>query len=213
MTAEIAGRLKSWIGTRGGMHDEALFVVESQTDQAVMLTVRNGDVERISVLFHRHHRMLFNFFLRLTGNRSLSEDLVQEVFLRMLKYRQTFQAGSNFTAWMYQVARNAHIDHVRKWKLEVAPDEEPAWDDVAATAPDQHESLEHNQEIGLLRRALARLPVEKREVLVLSRFQNLKYEEIAQIMNCEIGTIKVRVFRAIRELSEIFYELSGERAS
>ena len=73
------------------MHDEALFVVESQTDQAVMLTVRNGDVERISVLFHRHHRMLFNFFLRLTGNRSLSEDLVQEVFLRMLKYRQTFQ--------------------------------------------------------------------------------------------------------------------------
>ena len=195
------------------MHDEALFVVESQTDQAVMLTVRNGDVERISVLFHRHHRMLFNFFLRLTGNRSLSEDLVQEVFLRMLKYRQTFQAGSNFTAWMYQVARNAHIDHVRKWKLEVAPDEEPAWDDVAATAPDQHESLEHNQEIGLLRRALARLPVEKREVLVLSRFQNLKYEEIAQIMNCEIGTIKVRVFRAIRELSEIFYELSGERAS
>jgi len=65
--------------------------VEAQADQLVMLAVRDGDVERISVLFDRHHRMLFNFFLRLTTNRGLSEDLVQEVFFRMLKYRHTFQ--------------------------------------------------------------------------------------------------------------------------
>ena len=106
--------------------------METQADHLVMLAVREGDVERIGVLFDRHHRMLFNFFLRLTANRGLSEDLVQEVFFRMLKYRHTYQAGTNFTAWMYQVARNAHLDQARKHRLEIVPDEEPAWEDVAS---------------------------------------------------------------------------------
>jgi RNA polymerase sigma-70 factor (ECF subfamily) len=73
--------------------------------------------------------------------------------------------------------------------------------------------MEQTQQIGLLRRALAKLPLEKREVLVLSRFQNLKYGEIAEILDCEIGAVKVRVYRATRELSQIFYQLSGEKAS
>jgi RNA polymerase sigma-70 factor (ECF subfamily) len=187
--------------------------VEAQADHLLMIAVRDGDVERIGVLFDRHHRMLFNFFLRLTANRGLSEDLVQEVFFRMLKYRHTFQAGTNFTAWMYQIARNAQIDQARKHRLEIVPDEESSWEDVASEDRDPHERLAHTQEIGLLRRALGRLPVEKREVLVLSRFQNLKYGEIAQILDCEVGAVKVRVFRAIRELSQIFSELAGEKAS
>jgi RNA polymerase sigma factor (sigma-70 family) len=187
--------------------------VEGQADQAVMLAVREGDVERIGILFDRYHRMLFNFFLRLTANRGLSEDLVQDVFFRMLKYRQTFQAGTNFTAWMYQIARNAHLDQTRKRRLEIVPDEESTWNDVASSDADPHEQLEQAQEIRLLRRALERLPLEKREVLVLSRFQNLKYSEIAEILDCEIGAVKVRVFRAVRELGQIFFELSGEKAS
>ncbi|MBZ5592689.1 MAG: RNA polymerase sigma factor [Acidobacteriia bacterium] len=187
--------------------------MEAQADHLVMLAVRDGDVERIGVLFDRHHRMLFNFFLRLTANRALSEDLVQEVFFRMLKYRQTFQPATNYTAWMYQVARNAHLDQTRKHRLEIVPDDDAAWRDAASADLDPLEQLEQTQDIGLLRRALAKLPLEKREVLVLSRFQNLKYGEIAEILNCEIGAVKVRVYRAIRELSQIFYELSGEKAS
>ena len=101
--------------------------MEGQADQLVMLAVRDGDVERIGVLFDRHHRMLFNFFLRLTANRGLSEDLVQEVFFRMLKYRHTFQAGTNFTAWMYQIARNAQIDQ--------AQEERPVAREEAARGP------------------------------------------------------------------------------
>ena len=65
----------------------------------------------------------------------------------------------------------------------------------------------------LLRRALAALPVEKREVLVLSRFQNLRYQQIADILACDVGTVKVRVYRAIKALSQIFFELAGEKAS
>lgn len=187
--------------------------MEAQADHLVMLAVRDGDVERIGVLFDRHHRMLFNFFLRLTANRGLSEDLVQDVFFRMLKYRQTFQEGTNFTSWMYQIARNAHIDQARKQRLKIVPVDESAWDSVAGTDADPQERLEQAQEVRLLRRALARLPVDKREVLVLSRFQNLKYSEIAEVLGCEEGAVKVRVFRAVRELGQIFFELSGEKAS
>lgn len=186
--------------------------MEAQADHLVMLAVRDGDVERIGVLFDRHHRMLFNFFLRLTANRGLSEDLVQDVFFRMLKYRQTFQTGTSFTSWMYQIARNAHVDQARKRRLEIVPDDE-SWDKVASMEADPQQRLEQAQEIRLLRRALDRLPIEKREVLVLSRFQNLKYSEIAEILGCEVGAVKVRVFRAIRELGEIFGELTGEKAS
>lgn len=178
-------------------------------DNLLMLTVRNGDVAKMAALFERHHRMLFNFFLRLTGNRAASEDLVQDVFFRMLKYRHTYQPDNDFLPWMYRIARNAHVDYTRKPRLELISGSH----DEASAEPGPHEQLERNEETELLRRALARLPVEKREVLVLSRFQNLKYGEIAEIMNCEPGTVKVRVYRAMRDLGEIYFELSGERAS
>ena len=70
-----------------------------------------------------------------------------------------------------------------------------------------------NQEAAMLRRALAALPREKREVLIMSRYMDLKYEEIATALNCEVGAVKVRVYRALRELSDRFFALSGERAS
>jgi RNA polymerase sigma factor (sigma-70 family) len=185
--------------------------VDSTADNLLMLKVRDGDVGKFSFLFERHHRALFNFFLRLTGNRDLSEDLVQEVFFRMLKYRHTFRADSQFSAWMYQVARNAHVDHFRKHKQEtvLSEDEEDAsTSDLTSPELTPEERLRKRQEACLVQQALARLPVDKREVLVLSRYQGLRYEEIANILGCEVGTVKGRVFRAIRDLSEIFFQLS-----
>jgi RNA polymerase sigma-70 factor (ECF subfamily) len=73
--------------------------------------------------------------------------------------------------------------------------------------------MSRRQDLGLLRRAMATLPVEKRELLVLSRFQNLKHEQIAEILACDVGTVKVRVYRAVKALSQIFFELAGEKAS
>lgn len=189
--------------------------VKLAADNVLMTAVRDGDVPQMGVLFERHHRMLFNFFLRMTGSRNLSEDLVQDVFFRMLKYRHTYETQNNFMAWMYQIARNAHLDQARKRRLEVVTDtsvEERA-EQMPARDPGPHQELEQKEGVDLLRRALARLPVEKREILILSRFQNLKYDEIGAILGCEVGAVKIRVYRAVRELSEIFFELSGEKAS
>ena len=183
-------------------------------DNAVMAQVRDGDVGRLAILFERHHRPLFHYFVRLNGNRDLSEDLVQDVFVRMLRYRQTYKEGYPFTAWMYQIARNAQIDQAQKRKGEVVPIEDAGkrMEDAASQAPGAEERIVRGQNVALLKRALALLPVEKREVLVMSRYQNLKYEEIAGILGCELATVKVRVYRAVRALGEIFNELSGEGA-
>jgi len=185
--------------------------VNSIADNQAMKEVSEGKVEKLAILFERHHVPLYNFFLRLTGNRNISEDLVQEVFLRILKYRQTYQGQSKFTVWMYQVARNAHIDHLRKKKEQVPLDEQ--WDEATSSDLSPEEKVEISQEIGLLHKALAKLPLKKREILILSRFQNLKYTEIAELFGWQTGTVKANIHRATKELSKIYFELSGGMVS
>ena len=185
--------------------------VNSLTDNQVMAQVRDGEVEKLGVLFERHHQALFNFFVRLTRRREFSEDLVQEVFFRMLKYRHTFQQENPFRSWMFQVARNAHFDALRKRQRETRPEGSVSVEEAISPElpPDQHAGQQ--QELGLLQEALARLPVDKRELLMLSRLQNMKHGEIAEILGCDAGAVKVRVHRALKELRDIFGKLSGDK--
>ena len=180
-------------------------------DEQVMLDVRSGELGKLGLLFDRHHRALFRYFLHLTSNRAVSEDLVQEVFFRILKYRHTYQPGTRFCAWLFQVGRNVHMDHAVRHKPEVAMPER-GWDVRSPDLPPDRQA-QSRQEAALLRRALAAMPPEKREVIVMSRFLDLKYDEIASVLKCETGAVKVRVYRALRELNDRFFALCGERAS
>ena len=172
-----------------------------------MLRVREGDVGMLAELFERHHRQVYNYLYRLTGSCQQAEDLVQDVFFRILKYRDTYRPRTSFVAWMYQVARNAHIDSRRKHRIETAWNED-APEPLSHERPSD-EQLRREQEVRLVRRALAALPPDKREVLLLSRYQNLKYEQIGQILGCEVNTVKQRVFRAVKALSDKYEELAG----
>ena len=172
-------------------------------DEDLMLEVRNGAGETLGVLFDRYHTPLYNFYSKLTGDRTLSEDLVQEVFLRILKYRQSYQPGTPFRAWIYQIARNARIDHYRKTPKHITFEPEMA----PAVMP--KDSAQHSEEAELLHRALMQMPEEKREILILSRFQELKYDEIARLLDCELGTVKTRIHRAIQELRQTFRQLES----
>jgi RNA polymerase sigma factor (sigma-70 family) len=176
----------------------------SLPDEELMLAVRNGVGEQLGVLFDRYHAPLFNFYCRLTGDRTLSEDLVQDVFFRILKYRHTYKPGTQFRAWMYQIARNARMDSFRKSKPEVEFQPEMVKGERPA------DTVQQAQEAELLHRALMQLPEEKREVLILSRFQELKYDEIAKLMGIEEGTVKVRVHRALQELRGVFRKLEQQ---
>ena len=180
-------------------------------DELTMCEVRDGAVGKLELLFDRHYPGILRYFQYLTSNRTLSEDLAQDVFFRVLKYRHTYQPAGNFRAWLYQIARRVYADQLNKRKPEVAMPEEAREISGAGLPPDRE--FQKKQETLMLRRALAAMPGDKREVLIMSRFLELKYEEIAAVLKCEVGTVKVRVYRAMRDLSDRFFALSGERAS
>lgn len=173
-----------------------------------MKLVQAGHTAQLALLFERHHLALFRYLLGLTSDRALSEDLVQEVFFRVLKYARSYDTSLAFPVWLFGMGRNAYFDLHRKRRREVL---QAPFNDVKSDAPMPEELMTRKQDVEFLQEALLRLPEDKREVLLLSRFQNLRYEDIARILDCEVGAVKVRVYRALKELRQKFCELRGER--
>lgn len=182
------------------------------TDHELMTAVARGNLAGMSEIYDHRHRSLFRFFFRLTGRQATSEDLVHEVFLRMIRYRHTYQSGDGFEAWMYRIARNAFADQTKKHRLET-PAEDGLFDVVESGRPNAFDVLAKQQDLALLHRAMRELPEDKRELIVLSRFQGLTYEQIGEIVGAEQGTVKVRMFRAMKEMGRIFLDLQKEKAS
>jgi RNA polymerase sigma-70 factor (ECF subfamily) len=181
------------------------------SDNELMLEVKAGQLDKLGILFERYAKSLFGFFYRMTSDKEISQDMVQNVFFRMLKYRHTFTASGSFATWMYHLARNVSADHFKKNKKIGFAKSLDVWANKLSDTQTGEQDFEKQQEIELLQQALDRLPAEKREVLVLSRYQELKYEEIAKVLNCTEGNVKVRVHRAFQELKSIFLKLTQEK--
>ena len=184
------------------------------SDNALMSAVTAGTVSKLAILFERHHRALYRYFISMTRDPQTSEDLVQDVFFRILRYRATYDPRRSFTAWMYQIAKNANVDRIRQKRGEVIEIDELTMGnrEPASSDPDPEASAVRAQDLKRVRQAMELLPPEKREILVFCRFQGMKYEEIAEVLGCGVGTVKVRVYRAMRALAEIYSTLAGEKA-
>lgn len=173
------------------------------TDDELMGRVRDGEPGVLAEVFERHHARLYAFLSRLTGSRLAAEDLVQEVFVRMLAYRASYRSGGSFAVWMYRIARNVHKDHRSRV-------DEFFIDDIVEPASDEPSPLDHAarmQESALLAEALAQLSDEQREVLILVRFEGLRFAEIGELLGCSEGAAKVRAHRALARLREIYFAL------
>jgi RNA polymerase sigma-70 factor (ECF subfamily) len=173
-----------------------------------MRQVRSGRTAALATLFERHHARLYRYCLRMTGNRSSAEDLVQDVFMKMLKYKATFKDDSDFVPWMFGIGRNSCLAHLRR----AASDRTAGTDVESAAQPEEaHDDAQRDGQDELVRRALLKLPADRREVLVLSRYEYKSYDEIAKTLECSVGAVKVRVHRAMKQLREIYLDLSGEK--
>lgn len=214
---DFGGRFLGNTRTEAGYEEEERVTVggsepvETLSDGEIMALVRDGDVGRLGTLFERHHARLYNYCLRLTGDAEASRDLVQEVFFRMLKYRRSYRDDGAFLPWFYRLARNTCFDHFRSSGREVAAEVESF--DRAAPGPAPSEEAERREEVRLLSRALGRLPVEKRDLLVMARFGSLGYREIAEVLGTTVGAVRVRVHRALKELRQVYRTLEREAAS
>lgn len=187
--------------------------VEALNDHELMIAVRAGEIRQLGELFERYHRRLYGFFVRLTNQPSVSEDLVQIVFYRILKYRHTYRDEGKFTAWIYHVARKVAADHFRKHAATPVPTDPADLLEQPDPTPLPSEQASATEDVVLLRTALARLPLEQREVLVLSRLQHLEHKEIARLLDCTVGAVKVRAHRALQELRQVYFKIRRENAA
>ena len=169
-----------------------------------MMQVKNGDLDKLGLLFERYNRILFAFFYRLGNDREVCEDLIQNVFMRIVKYKKNFKGEGQFKHWMFHIARNIHADHFRannklgnKESLENYGERFSDYSELQAM-----EESDYN--VALLKKCISMMDEEKKELIMLSKLEGMRYKDIGEIINCSEGTVKVKVFRALKELKEIF---------
>jgi len=171
--------------------------LEKLTDEELMNSIAEGNLNNMRYLFERHHKYVFNFLLKMCGDKVLSEDLTQEVFYKIIKHRTTYNNGK-FTSWMFTIARNSLASHFRKNNEKHDDLEKVAFN--LASEDDTHNDYSH------LHKALEKLSFSDRELIVLNRFHEIKYEELSQIVQSTPGAVKVKVSRAIKKLRNIYFQ-------
>ena len=163
-----------------------------------MLALRDGELTAFDTLFRRHYESVRALCARITANPGAGDDLAQETFLRVLRHRATFRGDARFTTWIYRIARNLSLEHLaraardqriaERWKVE-AP---------LSLGPDGSDELD------ALASALQALPPDQREVLVLCRYHDLPFAEVAEILGCTPGAARVRAHRALVALRKAY---------
>jgi RNA polymerase sigma-70 factor, ECF subfamily len=184
--------------------------MQAVTDEQLIRWVADGDSSCLGTLFERHHRALYQFCLQLTRSPPLSEDVVQEVFLKLLKKASSYRGEGSFKAWMFNIARNVTFDHLRKAELRTTAENES--DEVHEGLVD-HRTTEQvaagKQSLHLMGQALAALPASAREVIWLGRFVFEDYEDLALALGCTVSAARVRMHRAMQQLQSMFTRLNG----
>jgi RNA polymerase sigma-70 factor (ECF subfamily) len=175
----------------------------ADADHAYVQATLRGDLHAFEALVERHRDVVVRVAARIAG-REEAEDVSQDAFLRAFHRLGRFRADASFRAWLLQITHNAAVDHIARRRPEpVEAPEEVAEGPEHAVARLPAERLESRERVARLERKLRGLSPEARVVLVLRDIEGLSYEEIADITQSPLGTVKVRLFRARRDLIEM----------
>ena len=177
-------------------------------DEELILDYQNGDSAALGVLFERYKMPVFNFSLRILGNRADAEDVTSEVMVILFSKKEAYVnlPGAKFSTWLYTVARNACISQIRKRKRTVSlwfnkndSEEYQEWD-VADEGDLADEQAAQREMAHKVRHAISGLPLNQKEALVLREYQKLSYQEISVILDVSVDNVKVLIFRARENL-------------
>ncbi len=172
------------------------------SDADLLLETAKGDDCAFAELITRYQNALFGFFIRSGAQSDLAEDLVQETFIKIYRYAEKYRETAKFTTFLFKVARNCWIDNIRKkrnqgdWVLL----EEDAY--FAPVEFNPTENMEKSELDGAVSTLINQLPQKQRDTLILSEELDLKYNEIAEILQIPVGTVKSRIFNAINTIRE-----------
>lgn len=184
-------------------------------DKRLIAECLQGDTASFGVLVRRYQERLYHSVYRLVENAEDAQDVVQEAFLNAYQSLEGFKGDSQFFTWLYRIAVNTAISHKRKHRamarMETQKNGEPALEppDLSAASRPEH-ALEQAEQQMRVRQALARLSPEHRAVLIMKDMEGQKYEEMAEILQVPIGTIRSRLHRARLELRELLEKSEQE---
>lgn len=165
--------------------------------------VSYGDIAQSAVLFEKYNVSMYNYFRKMNHSKSISEDLAQEVFVRMIKYRSSYDSQYKFKPWLYRIASNVRMDHYRNQKIKFDGGEIPEIGTSEENIVDKQ--IEDSRR---LHTAINSLKEEQREILILSKLQKMKYTEIAIMKNTTESNVKTIVHRSIHKLRKYYQENS-----
>jgi len=163
-----------------------------------MEKVKSGNIDYMTEIFNRYNNQILNYFFQLSRNLEDSQDLTQTVFLRLLKYRTSFNQSQSFKSWIYRVSKNVLNNYYQSNKVKSDNSE------ILNQLPDT--SLSDGENDIKLYHSISMLSGEYKELIVLSKFQGLKYKEIADMFSTTEASIKNKIFRALDKLREIYFE-------
>lgn len=193
-------------------------VKKEMSDEEVMKKFQNGNPGSFDILLGRHSGGILRFIMKMTGgNKTHGEDLLQEIFLKVIERRQRYDSEQKFTTWLYSIARNHCIDYLRSESYRrhssldapLSNDEDAGaavLDIVVDSDRDQEDNI-YDREVGeLIDRGVNSLKQEFREVFVLKEVEGLSLKEISDITKSPLGTVKSRLRYAYKDLRKIFKE-------
>ncbi len=181
-----------------------------KSDEELMILYQKGDEHAFEILYWRHQHGIFNYichFIGESGNQA--EELLQDVFLKVVKASNRYKPTAKFTTWLYQIARNGCIDHFRKMKHRrttslsqpIDSEEDLSVESTLANSnPSPEKAAQLNELAEVLNASIATLPEEQREVFLMREDLNLSFAEIAELLGCPINTAKSRMRYALEHL-------------
>src|SRR5689334_8461946 len=189
-------------------------VAETVNDTELMLLVRAGDEISFARLLARHRDPIISFLYRLVQNAAIAEELAQDVFLRVYRAREKYEANAKFTTWLYCIATNVALNHIRDGKrarnMEPLDDPENSVRRTLRSADLTAEEQMVESSLGWeVRKAIAELPENQRTAVILHKYQELEYRQIAAALGCSDSAVKSLLFRAYESLRGRLAHLAG----
>lgn len=180
-------------------------------DISLMTLIKKGDAGAFELLLSRHQRSVYNLAVRFLGDRDEAEDVTQETFFRIFKAAPTYTPDAKFTTWLYTIVKNLCFNVLRGRKSgQLVPMESEYLPELPTGDEGPIERIARAQTRDAVIRAVARLPENMRMALILNKYHDLQYDEIARIMGCTVNAVKLRMYRARLILAKELAGLTGE---
>ena len=184
---------------------------DSQSDADIMLRVRAGDQSAFEYLVQKYRRPMVSFMYRMARNSAVAEDLAQEVFLRVYRSRETYEASAKFSTWLYRIATNLAVNHARDTRherpeVQVSLDEPDEDTGTTLELPDAslnaEQQMVRRERLLAIRRKVEALPEQQRLAVIMHKYQQMDYKQIADVLKKSESATKSLLFRAYETLRE-----------